>query len=164
MTTTSPAGLAAGRWTADPACSPRLHGEQLGRTVTGTVPITEGIVEVDGAGRPGGNRRPLDLAAIDTGNTRRDKDLRKPKLLDLNRYPTMTFAADTITASPGRWRVTGQLAARNTSVQLAGDADVSGEGQSAPRPRAPSWTAAPWGSGHRRSATPSRSPSPRHSA
>ena len=73
----------------------------------------------------------LDLAAIDTGNTRRDKDLRKPKLLDLNRYPTMTFAADTITASPGRWRVTGQLAARNTSVQLAGDADVSGEGQSA---------------------------------
>jgi polyisoprenoid-binding protein YceI len=132
MTTTSPAGLAAGRWTADPACSTATFTvSSLGRTVTGTVPITEGIVEVDGAGRPAAIAGSLDLAAIDTGNTRRDKDLRKPKLLDLNRYPTMTFAADTITASPGRWRVTGQLAARNTSVRLAGDADVSGEGQSA---------------------------------
>ena len=53
MTTTSPAGLAAGRWTADPACSTATFTvSSLGRTVTGTVPITEGIVEVDGAGLP----------------------------------------------------------------------------------------------------------------
>jgi hypothetical protein len=42
MTTTSPAGLAAGRWTADPACSTATFTvSSLGRTVTGTVPITE---------------------------------------------------------------------------------------------------------------------------
>jgi hypothetical protein len=44
----------------------------------------------------------------------------------------MTLAADTITGSSARWRVTGQLAARSTSVGLASNADVSGMGS--PRP------------------------------
>ena len=43
----------------------------------------------------------------------------------------MTFAAGTITASPGGWRVTGQLSARGASVRLAGDVDVSGQDRSA---------------------------------
>lgn len=47
--------------------------------------------------RPAGS---LHLGAIDTGNARRDKDLRKPKLLDLDHHPAMTFAADSITATP----------------------------------------------------------------
>jgi len=126
VTTTSPADLAVGRWTVDPARSTatfRVRG--LGRTVTGNVPITEGTMDVDESGRPRAISGSLDLGAVDTGNPRRDKDLRKPRFLDLDRYPAMTFAADSITASPAGWQVTGTLAVRGTSVRLAGDAAVS---------------------------------------
>lgn len=127
MTTTSPPGLAVGRWTVDPAHSTAtFRVRSLGRTVTGNVPFTEGTMDVDESGRPRAISGSLDLGAIDTGNPRRDKDLRKPRFLDLDRYPAMTFAADSITASPAGWRVTGTLeAVRGTSVRLAGDAAAS---------------------------------------
>ncbi|MGH3213440.1 MAG: YceI family protein [Trebonia sp.] len=132
MTTTSPAGLAVGRWTVDPAHSTAtFRVRSLGRTVTGTVPVTEGTMDVDESGRPRTIDGLLDLGAIDTGNPRRDKDLRKPRFLDLGRYPAMTFAAESITASPGDWRVTGALAVRGTSVRLADDAAVSSHDESA---------------------------------
>jgi len=126
VTTTSPTGLAVGRWTVDPAHSTAtFRVRSLGRAVTGNVPIAEGTMDVDESGRPRAISGSLDLGAIDTGNSRRDKDLRKPRFLDLDRYPAMTFAADSITASPAGWRVTGTLAVRGTSVRLAGDAAVS---------------------------------------
>jgi polyisoprenoid-binding protein YceI len=132
VTATSPAGLAVGRWTVDPARSTvTFRVRSLGRTVTGNVPITEGTVDVDESGRPRAISGSLDLGAIDTGNPRRDKDLRKPRFLDLDRDPAMTFAADSITASPAGWRVTGQLAVRGTSVRLAGDAAVAPDDRSA---------------------------------
>jgi polyisoprenoid-binding protein YceI len=132
VTTTSPADLAVGRWTVDPAHSTAtFRVRSLGRTVTGNVPITDGIVDVDESGRPRAISGSLDLGAIDTGNPRRDKDLRKPRFLDLDRYPAMTFAADTTTETPAGWRVTGQLAVRGTSVRLAGDVTVSPHDRSA---------------------------------
>lgn len=132
MAIASPAGLAAGRWTVDPAHSiATFQVANLGRTVTGTVPITAGTVDVDGGGQPSALSGSLDLGAIDTGNARRDRDLRKPRFLDLDRNATMTFAADTITASPAGWRVTGLLTARDTSVRLAGEVEVSGHDRSA---------------------------------
>ena len=125
MTTTSPTGLAVGRWTVDPAHSTAtFRVRSLGRTVTGNVPITEGTMDVDESGRPRAISGSLDLDAVDTGNPRRDKDLRKPRFLDLDRYPAMTFAADSITASSAGWQVTGTLAVRGTSVRVAGDAAV----------------------------------------
>jgi polyisoprenoid-binding protein YceI len=130
VTTTSPVTLSTGRWTVDPAHSTAtFRVGNLGRTVTGTVPITEGTVVIDG--QHSAITGSLDLGAIDTGNARRDKDLRKPKFLDLDRYRTMTFTADTITIAPAGWRVTGQLTARGTSVRLAGHVDVSAEYTSA---------------------------------
>jgi len=132
VTTTSPAGLAVGRWTVDPAHSTAtFRVRSLGRTVTGNIPITEGTMDVDESGRPRAISGSLDLDAVDTGNPRRDKDLRKPRFLDLDRYPAMTFAADSITASPADWRITGTLAVRGTSVRLAGDATVSPHDRSA---------------------------------
>ena len=132
MTTTSPVALAAGRWTVDPAHSTAtFRVGNLGRTVTGTVPITEGTVDIDGRGQPSAITGSLDLGAIDTGNARRDSDLRKPRFLDLDRHPAITFAADTITAAPAGWRVTGDLTARGTSARLDGEVEVSGQGRSA---------------------------------
>jgi polyisoprenoid-binding protein YceI len=132
MTTTSPAGLAVGRWVLDVARSTAtFRVASLGRTVAGTVPFIEGTVDTGPDGLPSAITGSLDLGAIDTGNARRDADLRKPRFLDLDAHPTMTFTADTVTASPAGWTVTGRLSARGTSVRLAGDAELSRQDQSA---------------------------------
>jgi polyisoprenoid-binding protein YceI len=132
MTTTSPAGLAAGRWTVDVTHSAAtFRVRSLGRTVTGTVPIIEGTVDIGPDGLPSAITGSLDLGAIHTGNARRDTDLRKPRLLDLDHHPTMTLAADTAAISPAGWSVTGRLSARGTSVRLAGDVELSGQDRSA---------------------------------
>jgi polyisoprenoid-binding protein YceI len=91
--------------------------------VTGTVPVTAGSVVVDG-GEPSAITGSFDLSAIDTGNTRRDKHLRSPKFLGLDRYPTMTFTTDTISATPRGWLFTGYLTVRNVSVRLTSEAEV----------------------------------------
>jgi polyisoprenoid-binding protein YceI len=131
MTTTSPTQLATGRWVVDAAHSTAtFRARGLGRTVTGTMPIIEGTVDIGPDGLPSAITGSLDAAAIDTGNARRDSDLRKPRLLDLGRHPTMTFTADTASVSPAGWSVTGRLCARGTSVRLAGDVELSGQDRS----------------------------------
>jgi polyisoprenoid-binding protein YceI len=126
VTTTSPPALAAGRWLVDTArTTAAFRVSSLGRTVSGTVPVTEGAVECGGSGLPSAISGSLDLGRIATGNARRDKDLRTPKFLDLDRHPVMTFAADTITAGPGGWRVTGKLTVRGAALAVAGDAEVT---------------------------------------
>jgi polyisoprenoid-binding protein YceI len=132
MTTTSPVGPAVGRWIVDVAHSTAtFRVGNLGRTVTGTVPIIEGTVDIGPDGQLSAITGSLDLGAIDTGNARRDSDLRKPKLLDLDHHPTMTFVADTASVLPVGWSVTGRLTARGTSVCLAGDVELSGQDRSA---------------------------------
>jgi polyisoprenoid-binding protein YceI len=132
MTTTSPAGLVTGRWVIDVAHSTAtFRVASLGRTVTGTVPFVEGTVDTGPDGLPSAMTGSLNLGAIDTGNARRDADLRKPRFLDLDAHPTMTFTADTVTASSAGWTVTGRLSARGTRVRLTGDAELSRQDQSA---------------------------------
>ena len=132
MTTTAAVTLAVGQWKVDVEHSTATFTVgNLGHTVTGTVPILDGTVEVGPDGLPSAIYGSLDLGAIATGIARRDKDLRKPKLLDLDRYPVSTFKADRMTASPGGWSVSGYLAARGTRTRLTGDVEVSGQGQEA---------------------------------
>jgi polyisoprenoid-binding protein YceI len=103
----------------------------FGRTVAGTVPVTSGAVDIGRDGLPATITGSLDLGAIDTGNARRDRDLRKPRFLDLDRHPTMTFAAGTITAGPAGWRIAGTLTVRETILPVVGDAEVTGRDSSA---------------------------------
>jgi polyisoprenoid-binding protein YceI len=132
MTTIAPVTLAAGQWTVDVEHSTATFTVgNLGHTVTGTVPILDGTVEIGPGGLPSAICGSLDLGAIATGNPRRDKDLRKPKLLDLDRYPVSTFEADRMAASPGGWSVSGYLTARGTRTRLAGDVELSANGQEA---------------------------------
>ena len=130
--TTSAVALATGHWRVDPAHSTAtFRVANLGRTVTGTVPIIEGTVEIGDHGQPRTISGSLDLGAISTGHPRRDRDLRQPRFLDLDAHPTMTFAAGTITVTPAGWQITGQLAVRGTSVPLSGPAEVAPRGRSA---------------------------------
>lgn len=60
-------------------------------TVRGHIPVTAAWVDIDASGRPTAVHAELDLNRIDTGNPRRDRDLRKPHLLDTARHPALTF-------------------------------------------------------------------------
>ena len=132
MTTIASAELAAGRRTVDLAHSAAtFRVSSLGRTVTGAVPVIEGVVEVADGGLPSAITGSLDLGAISTGNARRDRDLRKPRFLDLDRHPTMTFAADSVTASQAGWSLAGRLTARGAAVRVAGRVEVSGQDRAA---------------------------------
>lgn len=132
MTATAAATLAAGQWKVDVEHSTATFTVgNLGHTVTGTVPILDGTVEVGPDGLPSAIYGTLDLSAIATGISRRDKDLRKPNLLDLDRYPVSTFEADRMTASPGGWSVSGYLTARGTRTRLTGDVEISAQDQEA---------------------------------
>ncbi len=114
------ARLGTGRWVVDPARSTATFsvGNFGLRTVQGTVPVTAGTVEVDDDGRPRRVHAELDLAALDTGNRRRDADLRKPALLDLDAHPVLTYDAGDFELGPQGWVARGALAARGAACPL----------------------------------------------
>jgi polyisoprenoid-binding protein YceI len=118
--TAAPVRLAAGRWTADlDRTRATFTVGNLGvRVVHGTVPVTSGSMEVDAEGRPVSVRAELDLGAIDTGIRRRDLDLRKPALLDLDAHPVMTFAGNVLRPDGAGWSAAGELRLRGTSCPL----------------------------------------------
>jgi polyisoprenoid-binding protein YceI len=122
MTITVPAGVrvATGRWVVDPARSTATFsvGNFGVRTVSGSVPVLAGVLEV-ADGRPRRVSAELDLSAIDTGHARRDADLRKPALLDLDAHPVLTYEALDFEDGPQGWRALGLLGARGTTCPVA---------------------------------------------
>ncbi|TWP53776.1 YceI family protein [Lentzea tibetensis] len=125
MTTTTKT-LAAGTWRADlTRCTASFKIGNLGRVANGTVPVTAGTVEIGADGALLAVHGTLDLSAIDTGIAKRDLDLRKPSLLDLDRHPTMTFTATSASPVEGGWQVAGTLTARGTSTELSGVVELS---------------------------------------
>jgi polyisoprenoid-binding protein YceI len=88
------------------------------RTVTGTIPLRAGGVLVDGSGAVTRVHAVLDLDGLATGSWRRDADLRKPHLLDIDRHPELTFDATSMVPAATGWLVDGRLSARGTSVSL----------------------------------------------
>src|SRR5207302_229147 len=110
---------------ADPATSTAsFQVSNLGRIATGTVPVIDGTVEIGAAGQPLAVHGTLHLAAIDTGIAKRDRDLRKRRLLDLDAHPTMTFTSISIEPVDTGWRVTGTLTARGVTTRLTGVASI----------------------------------------
>jgi polyisoprenoid-binding protein YceI len=92
----------------------------LGRVAHGSVACSWGEVELDPGGTPLRARAELDLTSLDTGVARRDADLRKPWLLDIDRHPVMRWSADRFApAADGGWTADGVLSVRGTSTPLA---------------------------------------------
>ena len=122
--------LQTGRWRLQTTLSSaRFSVRNLGvRTVRGQLPIREAWVDVDQAGRPISLAATLELDRIDTGNRHRDADLRKPNLLDLDRYPSLMFAADSIVLGADGWLVAGTLTGRGQTVPLELTAKITAYG------------------------------------
>lgn len=92
----------------------------LGRVAHGSVACSWGEVELDGAGIPVWACAEMDLTTLDTGISKRDADLRKPRLLDIDRHPTLRWSADRfLPTGDGGWVAGGQLSVRGTTVPLA---------------------------------------------
>ena len=101
----------------------------LGRTVRGQVPIRHATVEVDGAGRPHRSvRRAGPGWSIDTSHARRDRDLRKPHLLDTARFPTMTFTGTSVEADGDSCLLHGRLAGCGAEIDIALTASTRHDG------------------------------------
>ncbi|WP_068067009.1 YceI family protein [Nocardia xishanensis] len=106
-------------WVVDPVHSrAEFNVANFGRTVYGRAPIRNGRLTTGPRGTPETISGTVDLGAIDTAHARRDRDLRARRLLDLDRYPLMTFTADYITDLAGEWRVTGMAQVRGRRVEL----------------------------------------------
>ena len=99
--------------------------------VHGSVCCSWGDVEVDEFGNPLRVRAELDLNSLATGIARRDADLRKPRFLDIDRHPTMSWSADRFRpGEDGQWTAEGELQVRGVRVPLAvtGAAEPAGDG------------------------------------
>jgi polyisoprenoid-binding protein YceI len=129
---TGATGLIAGTWAvSDSRTRVAFTVRNLGRPVRGSVACQGGEVVVDATGAPLRVAAELDLDSVDTGIAKRDADLRKPWLLDIDRHPTMTWTADRFTrGDDGRWTADGVLQVRGTSTPLAvtGPAEILADG------------------------------------
>ena len=91
----------------------------MGRLVHGSVACSWGEIAVDSSGAPLRVRAELDLNSLVTGIAKRDADLRKPRFLDTDRHPTMTWTADRFrSGEAGEWVAEGELRVRGTSAPL----------------------------------------------
>lgn len=117
-------GLQTGTWTlSDTRTRVTFAVRNLGGTAHGSVPVSWGDVRIGPAGAPQHVRAALDLEGLDTGIARRDRDLRAPRLCDIDRHPVMTFEAHRFSpAGDGAWVAHGELGVRGTSAAL----DVTG--------------------------------------
>ena len=122
--------LAPGRWTLDPARSRAefrvAHTWGLA-TVTGHFKGQEGWLSVDENER-WSMELTLDAASIDTGNGRRDKDLRSKKFFDIDRHPKVRFRSTNVTSAGDRLLVTGELTAAGSTVTIEVETTISRRG------------------------------------
>jgi polyisoprenoid-binding protein YceI len=63
----------------------------------------------------------VDAASFDTGNLRRDTDVRSAKYLDVTAYPEITFDSQQVRLHEGKWMAVGTVTAHG----VAAPADLS---------------------------------------
>lgn len=105
-------GLAAGLWRLDSAATRAEFRarDALRKQVLGTLPVLSGSVRVDDDGTPISAAAELDLTGVDTGNARRDKDLRGTRFFDVQASSTLVFRGGRARPDgPGRWLLPGTL-------------------------------------------------------
>lgn len=110
----------SGRWTVVPDASQAgFHvRDKLVTTVHGSLPIEDGVVVVSDDGDVTQAWISLSVAGVATGNAHRDRDLRKPRLLDAPRFPTVRVTVDTTKATPDGCSARALMLARGIRVSV----------------------------------------------
>jgi polyisoprenoid-binding protein YceI len=119
-------------WNIDPAhSSAQFAVRHMGiSTVRGEFRKVAGTASYDPA-NPGKTmiEATIDATTVDTRVEMRDKDLRGPNFLDVDKYPTITFKSKhTESAGAGKLKVTGDLTIHGVTKEVVLDVD----GPSAP--------------------------------
>ena len=66
----------------------------------------------------------IDVTTVNTGQTKRDSDLKSAEFFDMKRYPEMKFKSKTVEAAgPGKLKVTGDLTINATTRPVVLDVD-----------------------------------------
>lgn len=128
MTRAGTPALRSGRWAVDvDTATATFEVRNLGRTVPGSAPVRSGDVAIGPDGELESVTGTVELAALVTDNARRDRDLRKPRLLDLDTHPVATFTSEEIAVAADGWTVRGTFTARGRSIPLAFRVRVDGD-------------------------------------
>jgi polyisoprenoid-binding protein YceI len=77
--------------------------------VSGKVPVTGGTVSLGANSVPSAISMTLSAKDIDTQSEARDRDLRGADWFEVDKFPTMTFTAKSITGTPQALNITGDL-------------------------------------------------------
>jgi len=114
-------------WKLDPAhSSAQFSVRHLGiSTVRGAFTKVSGSAQFDEA-NPGKSsvQATIDAASVDTRVEMRDKDLRSPNFLDVEKYPTITFQSKKVEAAgQGKLKVTGDLTIHGVTKEVLLDVD-----------------------------------------
>jgi polyisoprenoid-binding protein YceI len=104
-------------------------------TVRGTFTKLSGTVDYDRADPSKSSVEvTIDAASVDSRVEMRDNDLRGEKLLDVQKYPTITFKSKRVEVSgPGKLKVTGDLTIHGTTKEAVLDVDGPSEPLKDPR-------------------------------
>lgn len=123
-------------WTIDPAHTAVEFAvkHMMFTTVRGRFKDVKGTIEVDEQ-NPDNSRVDVEIAAasIDTGAADRDAHLRSADFLDVENHPTLTFrskrVAGAMKAEGDKFRVTGELTIRGTTIEVTLDCVYEGTGK-----------------------------------
>ncbi len=112
--------VGAGSWDVVPdRCTASFTARELKvLDVHGRFPVLSGTVRLDADRTPVSVMAELSAVGVDTGNARRDKDLRGA-FLRTEQYPTMRFVGSTVTPSAEGWSVEGTLEVAGTTSPLS---------------------------------------------
>ena len=77
--------------------------------VSGKVPVTAGTVSLGSTGVPTAISMTLSAKDIDTQSDARDRDLRGADWFEVDKFPTMTFVATSVTGTPQALNIVGDL-------------------------------------------------------
>lgn len=114
-------------WQVDPAhTNSQFAVKHLGiSTVKGQFTKTTGQIQIDEADITKSHLDvTVDTTTLDTRVDGRDKDVKGPNYLDVEKYPTMTFKSKSITAAgEGRLKLTGDLTIHGVTKEVTFDVD-----------------------------------------
>jgi polyisoprenoid-binding protein YceI len=126
------AAAQAGTWQIDPNhSSAQFSVRHLGvSTVRGAFTKVSGSAKYDPANPANDSlNATIDANSVDTRVEMRDKDLRSPNFLDVEKFPTITFQSKQVKSSgSGKMQIVGDLTIHGTTKEVTLDV----EGPSAP--------------------------------
>jgi polyisoprenoid-binding protein YceI len=120
-------GVAQDAWQLDPPhSSAQFSVRHLGvSTVRGAFTKVSGSVVYDAANPSKSSiQATIEAASVDTRVDMRDNDLRSPRFLDAQKYPTITFQSKKVEAAgAGKLKVTGDLTIHGVTKEVVLDVD-----------------------------------------